>query len=101
MPSPMERLKNKTTKELLWVYLLHLLKERDMYAYEIRKKINKEFGFSPALVTSYVVFYKLEREGYVAAKWKENKKYYSLTAKGEKLLKEGVSYLRSMVDKLK
>jgi DNA-binding PadR family transcriptional regulator len=97
----MERLKNKTTRELLWVYLLRLLKERDMYAYEIRKRLEEEFGFSPALVTSYVVLYKLEREGYVTTRWNENKKYYSITPKGRELLREGVSYLQGMVDRLK
>ncbi len=100
MPSPMERLKIKTTRDILWLYLLRLLKERDMYAYEIRKELEKKFGFSPALVTSYVVLYKLEREGYVAPKWRENKKYYSLTPKGEQLLQEGIAYLRKMTEKL-
>lgn len=82
------------------MYLLRLLEERDMYAYEIRKELKDKFGFSPALVTSYVVLYKLEREGYVATKWIENKKYYSLTPQGKQLLREGVSYLRKMTEKL-
>jgi DNA-binding PadR family transcriptional regulator len=100
MPTPMERLKVKTTRDILWIYLLRLLRERDMYAYEIRAELKERFGFSPALVTSYVVLYKLEREGYVAAKWRENKKYYSLTPRGRELLKKGTRYLREMAEKL-
>lgn len=96
----MERLKIKTSRDILWLYLLRLLKERDMYAYKIRKELEEKFGFSPALVTSYVVLYKLEREGYVVPKWRENKKYYSLTPKGMQLLQEGIDYLREMTEKL-
>jgi DNA-binding PadR family transcriptional regulator len=96
----MERLRIKTTRDILWLYLLRLLKERDMYAYEIRKTLEEKFSFSPALVTSYVVLYKLEREGYVDAKWRENKKYYHLTKKGDKLLKNGLDYLKEMTEKL-
>lgn len=97
---PLNRLKTKTTKEILWIYLLRLLKERDMYAYEIREKLREKFGFRPALVTSYVVLYRLEREGYVAARWNENKKYYSVTETGEQLLLEGLQHLRELVGKL-
>jgi len=35
---PLNRLKSKTQKEILWVYILKLLKERDMYAYELKKR---------------------------------------------------------------
>ncbi len=97
---PLNRLKSKTTKEILWIYILRLLKERDMYAYETREELKENFGFRPALVTSYVVLYRLEREGYVAAKWVANKKYYSITEKGEKLLLEGLQHMRGLMDKL-
>ncbi len=98
---PMRRLKNKTTKEILWIYILRLLKERDMYAYELKSTLRERFGFEPAMITSYVVLYRLESAGYVAAKWNENKKYYRITAKGEKLLKEGVEHLQGLLSRLK
>lgn len=97
---PLSRLKSKTTKEILWIYLLRLLKEREMYAYEIRDELKEKFGFRPARVTSYVVLYRLESAGYVAARWNENKKYYSITEAGDELLLEGLEHLREMVGRL-
>jgi len=98
---PLGRLKTRTTKEILWIYILRLLKEKEMYAYELRDAIKNAFGFEPARVTSYVVLYRLEKEGYVSSKWSKKKKYYHLTKKGEKLYKEGISYLEEMLTKLK
>ncbi|WP_297420001.1 PadR family transcriptional regulator [Thermococcus sp.] len=107
MTTPMERLRNKITKEVLWLYILRLLKERPMYAYELKERIREAFEFEPATVSSYVVLYKLEKEGYVTAEWQEShtgkpsRKYYILTPEGEKLLQEGVKFLEEMVSKLK
>jgi len=107
LTSPMERLKNKITKEVLWLYILRLLKDRPMYAYEIKGEIERAFGFSPATVSAYVVLYKLEKDGYVEAFWKEGetgkpaRKYYKITENGEKLLKEGLDFLYDIIEKLK
>ncbi|ASJ11869.1 MULTISPECIES: PadR family transcriptional regulator [Thermococcus] len=107
MTTPMERLKNKITKEVLWLYILRLLKERPMYAYELKERIKEAFNFEPATVSSYVVLYKLEKEGYVTAEWQESetgkpsRKYYRLTPEGEKLLEEGIAFLENMLSKLR
>ncbi|WP_297500436.1 PadR family transcriptional regulator [Thermococcus sp.] len=107
MTTPIERLKNKITKEVLWIYILRLLKERPMYAYELKSKIRESFKFEPATVSSYVVLYKLEKEGYVTAEWQESetgkpaRKYYRLTPKGKELLREGLAFLEETVKKLK
>ncbi|ASJ04064.1 PadR family transcriptional regulator [Thermococcus barossii] len=107
MTTPMERLKNKITKEVLWLYILRLLKERPMYAYELKERIREAFNFEPATVSSYVVLYKLEKEGYVTAEWQESetgkpsRKYYRLTPEGEKLFEEGIAFLENMLSKLK
>jgi len=107
MTSPMERLKTKITKEVLWLYILRLLKERPMYAYELKEKIKEAFNFEPATVSSYVVLYKLEKDGYVTAEWQESqtgkpsRKYYRLTPEGERLLEEGISFLEETLKKLK
>ncbi|ASJ06598.1 PadR family transcriptional regulator [Thermococcus pacificus] len=107
MTTPMERLRNKITKEVLWLYILRLLKERPMYAYELKERIKEAFNFEPATVSSYVVLYKLEKEGYVTAEWQESqtgkpsRKYYRLTPEGEKLLEDGIAFLEDMLSKLK
>ena len=107
MTDPMDRLREKMTKEVLWIYILSLLKERPMYAYELKNKIKEKFGFEPATVSSYVVLYKLEKDGYVTSKWQESetgkpsRKYYGLTEKGRKLLEEGINFIENILEKLK
>ena len=107
MAEPMDRLKEKLTKEVLWIYILSLLKERPMYAYELKSRIREKFGFEPATVSSYVVLYKLEKDGYVTSRWQESetgkpsRKYYELTEKGKKLLDEGISFIENILEKLK
>jgi len=97
---PLKRLKKKTSKEILWIYILKMLTERDMYAYELKKALKNRFDIDPALITSYVVLYRLENEGYVSARWDKNKKYYGLTKKGEKLFLDGLKHLDDTVKKL-
>ena len=100
----MARMKKKTTTEMLWPYFLKLLKERPMYGYELRQEVIKRFGWKPATVTSYIVLYRLQRGGYVTMEWREQRgkparKYYKITKKGEKLLEEGIRYLKELSSK--
>jgi len=100
-----KRLERKTTKEMLWPYILRLLQERPMYAYELRREVNKRFGWKPPMVTSYTVLYRLQREGYLTMEWKEQRgkparKYYKITDKGQKLLKEAEEYFTDLCKKL-
>lgn len=100
----LKRLERKITIENMWIYILKLLKERPMYAYEIRKKIRERFGFNAGQVTAYVVLYKLEKSGYVEAEWKEGvrqRKYYKITKSGERLLNDGIEFLDNLIGKIK
>lgn len=101
---PLNRLKTKTTTENLWLYLLALLEKKPLYAYEIRDRVKKRFGFTIGNVTAYMVLYKLERSGYVKPEWRleENRqrKYYTVTGKGKTRLKEGIKYLRDLAKDL-
>lgn len=101
----MERLKRKTTDELMWPYVLRLLNERPMYTYELRKKIQERFGWKPPLVTSYTVLYRLKRKGYVTMEWhqrrgKPARKYYKITAEGRKLMRQARKYFDDLYEKL-
>ncbi|PIN98749.1 MAG: PadR family transcriptional regulator [Candidatus Diapherotrites archaeon CG10_big_fil_rev_8_21_14_0_10_31_34] len=87
MEPEIKRLKDKIGIELLWIYILALLKKKSSHSYLLRKKIEKEFGFLPGEVTVYVVMYKLKSRGYVSSKKDENKIVYSITKKGNELLK--------------
>ena len=91
MPTPSERFERSMTKDNLWLYILSLLKERDMYPYEIRGSIREKFSFSPGNVTAYIVLKKLSAGGYVAVRKKDKGKgpqrtHYSITEKGEREL---------------
>jgi len=97
---PLNRLKEKTTTDVLWIYILKLLKSRRMYAYEIKAELQKKFGIEPALITPYVVLYRLEKSNYVSSKWNENKKYYIITQEGERLLQKGIRHFENILGKL-
>ena len=95
-----DRLVEKLTVENLWLYILRLLKEKPLYGYEIRKRIQERFDFSPAVITVYVVLYKLQREGLVkkvSVKGDNSaqRKYYSITREGSEMLEAGKKFFES------
>jgi len=101
MDSPeINRIKTKTGIEILWVYVLALLKKKECHPYLLRKKISEEFGFLPGNVTVYVVLYKLKSRNFVKTKNQENKVVYSITKKGNELLKEAESILKNRTKKI-
>ncbi len=90
---PVERLKDKVFRENLWIFLFKLLQDKDMYAYELRKAVNEEFGFWAGKVTGYKVLYLLEKDGYVRSYLQGRKKYYGLTDKGVAQLEKAKNFL--------
>lgn len=88
------RFERKLTKELLWLYILSLLKKESLHAYAIRKKISKKFSFLPGNVSAYVVLYKLKKRGFVSKKKDGMRIVYSITPKGKTLLKEAEKSLK-------
>ncbi|MBS7614369.1 PadR family transcriptional regulator [Candidatus Bathyarchaeota archaeon] len=97
---PVERLKEKVLKENLWIFLFKVLAKNDEYAYELRKKINQEFGFWTGRVTGYRVLYLLEKNGYVDSYFKGRRKYYRLSAKGNEQLQKAKVFLKKIYDSL-
>jgi len=83
-PKAMNRLVNKLTKEMLWMYILRLLQERPHYGYEIKQLIQKRFGFSPATVSGYAIIYRLIKDGLIEVQQTGDspRKYYAITEKG-------------------
>ncbi len=96
----MKRLKEKTGIDILWVYVLSLLKKEACHSYLLRKKISEEFGFLPGEVTVYVVLYKLKSRGFVSSRKNENKIVYSITKKGIELLKEAETIFKEKQKKI-
>ncbi|MBS3062001.1 MAG: PadR family transcriptional regulator [Candidatus Diapherotrites archaeon] len=93
----MQRLERKLGVELLWVFILALLKKKPSHAYVIRKKIQEEFGFLPGNVSSYVVLYKLESRGFVSTQKQDTKVIYSITLEGKKLLQTAKKHLAQKI----
>ncbi len=101
------RLVEKLTKENLWLYIIYLLKKKPMYGYEIIKYIKDKFNFSPALITVYVVLYKMEKEGLIKRVKERNeslniskRNYYVVTEKGLETFRRGLRFLRETYENL-
>lgn len=94
---PFERLKKSNTKENLWLYILSLLKEKELYGWEIPKLIEGRFGFKPGKITPYRVLYRLEADHFVASKIKERKRFYKITEKGKKELERALNFYKEIL----
>ncbi|MCX6798907.1 MAG: PadR family transcriptional regulator [Candidatus Diapherotrites archaeon] len=95
-----QRFKVKLGVELLWIYILALLRKKPSHAYVLRKEIEKKFGFLPGNVSAYVVLYKLQSRGFVSAKEDGNRTVYSITSDGKKLLVEAKKELQGTLKRL-
>lgn len=101
MPSPSQRFKKSLTKDNLWIYILTLLKGKELYAYEIRKEVRKRFGFRPGNVTAYFIMKKLRRGRYIEKTRCDNgmgpeRTYYTITPKGREEVKKAMDFYREM-----
>jgi PadR family transcriptional regulator PadR len=103
--TPLERFQKTLTKDNLWIYILKLLQKKEMYPYEIRDKIEKEFNFKPGNVTAYIVLKKLKIGGYVkVSKTKKEqgpeRTYYKITEKGKEELRKAIKFYRNQIKNL-
>lgn len=101
-----KRLKKKTSIDNLWIYILRLLQEKEMYGYELRESIKTRFGFEPATVTSYTILYKLEKDNLVTSHVLDNpegrpdRKYYAITPQGKKAMEEAKGLFEEILSKV-
>ncbi len=97
---PVLRLKRKMTVENLWMYVLAALSDGPTYAYDIRKRIARDFGFKPSTITLYSVVYRLKREGLIKESG-DGVKVYEVTDEGIEALKEGVRFIEESTKRIK
>jgi DNA-binding PadR family transcriptional regulator len=98
---PAKRLKQTLTVGNLWLYILSLIKsKKEVYAYSLVEEIEDEFKFKPGRVMIYLVLYKLEDEKIIESKFRERRKYYKMTIKGQETLKLAKKYLAGLAKKL-
>jgi len=97
---PIERLQKSNTKENLWIYILSLLKEKDVYGWEIPSLIEKKFNFKPGRITPYRVLYRLEGEGVVKSKMIERRRVYQITEKGKRELDKAKNFYQKILKEI-
>lgn len=98
-----KRLTRKLTVENIWMYILRMLLERPMYAYEIKKTIRDRFNLNVATITVYMVLYKMEGEGLIkksVSKEGTRRQYYEITPLGLETLKNGLIFLEKTLKNL-
>lgn len=93
---PFDRLQKNNTFENLWIYILILLKEKNLYGYEIPALIKERFNFMPGKITPYRVLYRLEAQGFVKSKSKERKRVYCLTKKGKAEIERAKDFYKNL-----
>ncbi|MHA1785153.1 MAG: PadR family transcriptional regulator [Candidatus Helarchaeota archaeon] len=109
-PKAINRLIEKITKANLWLYILRLLLEKPRYGYEIKNKIKERYGFSPAIVSSYVILYKMKKDKLVEEHEEKNKAaennksgkpgriYYYITDLGKETMSEAKEYICALLN---
>jgi len=77
--------------------ILLQLKKQPKYGYEILKALREQFGdvWEPKTGTIYPALRRLEARGFVRTEVKDEKDFYSLTERGERLLRDAGEYLES------
>ena len=98
--TPMRRLNNSLTNHNLWLYVLAILSKKRIHAYGFGAELRDRFGWNHGLITTYVVLYKLEAEGFIIATQEERRKYYTITPKGKQILAEAKEYLTDLSGRL-
>jgi DNA-binding PadR family transcriptional regulator len=99
-PKAIDRLVDSNTKGMLWIYILRLLQERPHYGYEIKELVTERFGFSPATVSGYAIIYRLKRDGLIEEQEgnESTRKYYGITNRGSKAMKEAKRFFQTTLD---
>jgi len=97
---PIKRLNRLLTSGNLWLYILSLTEKSSIYAYELDSEIESKFSFKPNKIMNYVVLYKLENEGLINSKFKERRKYYTITKDGKKALASARKHFKFLSEKL-
>ncbi len=100
LEKPLKRFVHSITYGNLWPYILNLVSKKEVYAYTLPDLIQTEFGFKPNKIMLYVVLYKLESDGYIKGRFKDRRKYYKITAKGKRILKNLRTELNKFINVL-
>jgi DNA-binding PadR family transcriptional regulator len=95
----LKRLKDKLTKENLWLYIVKELAEEPMYAYKVKVVLREKYNINVATVTVYTVLYRMEREGLIT-KVKGDNTMYRVTERGLEQLNKAIEFMERVVRSL-
>jgi len=91
----LKRLKDKLTKENLWIYIVKELAREPTYAYKVKVLLREKYNINVATVTVYTVLYRMEREGLIT-RIKGDDKVYKVTEKGLEQLNKALTFLKNI-----
>jgi len=82
------------------ILILLQLRKKPMYGYEILKSLRDQFAdiWEPKTGTVYPALRSLETRGLVQTELREEKEFYSLTEKGEEIMKDAARLLESNLE---
>ena len=90
-------------KGVLELVVLKLLSKKEMYGYELVAELNRQGdSFSIKEGTLYPILYRLEDDGLMVTRWVQSasrgqpKKYYSVTGKGEQVMRESYAQWKAI-----
>ena len=76
-------MQERIIKDFMDVTIMNELRKSPMSGYDVISYVNAKFNFLVSSGTVYSLLYSLERNGLVEGAWKERKRTYRLTDKGE------------------
>jgi len=78
-----ENLRKRIIQSFMDMLVLMELKKHSMSGYDAISLIHRRFGILLSSGTIYSLLYSLERNGWIKGVWKQRKRVYELTEKGE------------------
>ena len=103
----LSRLKEKLTKENLWIYILGMLKKEPMYGYEIASRLRNDLHINTAIITIYVVLYRMEKEKLIERQKTQEggsglkRVYYTVTDSGNITFEQGMGLIETTLRTLR
>lgn len=95
----LKRLRDKLTKENLWIYIVKELAQEPTYAYKVKVLLKEKYNINVATVTAYTVLYRMEREGLIT-KVKDDVKVYRATERDVEQYRKAIVFLKEILGKL-
>lgn len=97
---------SQVRKGMLDFIILHALRSKERYGYEMIKTIKAIVGMNISEGTIYPLLNRLDKEGMISSRWIEKetgipRKYYQITEKGSHILKNMDNFWEQFVSSLR